>query len=83
MIPGANRLRDAHAALDPALGDAYRYGLPAELRGPEPLPLLLALDQKCVVAESEEHPIAGPGLPPFCDGDGRFLSDHCLRMPGG
>lgn len=31
---------------------------------PEPLPLLLALNQRCAAAEREGRPIAGPGLPP-------------------
>lgn len=80
-IPGANRLRDAHAALDAAVGEAYAWGLPPELRDLEPLALLLALNQRCAAAETEGRAIAGPGLPPFCEGDGRFLSDDCLRMP--
>ncbi|HIH03724.1 MAG TPA: hypothetical protein HA263_07745 [Methanoregulaceae archaeon] len=80
-LPGANRLRDALAALDRAVREAYRWGLPGELRALEPLPLLLALNQRCAVAERDGKTIAGPGLPAFCAGDGRFHSDDCLRMP--
>lgn len=79
-LPGANRLRDAQAALDRAVGEAYRYGLPKDLRDLEPLALLLALNQRCAAAEQEGRPIVGPGLPAFCDGDGRFFSDDCIRM---
>jgi hypothetical protein len=46
-----------------------------------PLALLLGLNRRCAAAENEGRPIVGPGLPVFCDGDGRFLSDDCLRMP--
>ena len=81
-VPGANRLRDAQAALNRAIGEAYRWGLPAELRALEPLPLLLGLNQCCAAAEGEGRTVAGPGLPAFCAGDGRFSSDDCLRMPG-
>jgi hypothetical protein len=48
-----------------------------------PLALLLALNQRCAATEGEGRGVAGPGLPVFCDGDDRFLSDDCLRMPGG
>ena len=51
--------------------------------GLEPLALLPALIQKCAAAEREGRAVAGPGLPPFCEGDGRFRSDDCLRMPAG
>ena len=52
----------------------------ARLRDLEPLPLLLALNQRCAAAEREGGPVAGPGLPAFCEGDERFTSDDCLRM---
>ena len=80
-LPGANKLRDAQDALDRAVGEAYGWGLPPALRGLEPLPLLLALNQRCAAAEKEGAAIVGPGLPPFCEGDNRFLSSDCLRMP--
>ncbi len=80
-LPGANRLRDAHAALGRAVGEAYAWGLPPALRELEPLALLLALNQRCAAAEREGRAIVGPGLPAFCDGDGRFFSDDSLWMP--
>ncbi|MEN6519474.1 MAG: hypothetical protein ABFC38_15095 [Methanospirillum sp.] len=64
------------------MSEAYRYGLPRDLRDLEPLALILALNQKCAAAEGEGRAIAEPGLPAFCAGDGRFFSDDCLRMPG-
>jgi hypothetical protein len=73
-LPGANRLRDAQAALDKAVGEAYQYGLPREMDALEPLPLLLALNQHCAAAEREGRLVVGPELPGFCDGDGRFFS---------
>ena len=80
-LPGANRLRDAQATLDRAVAKAYRYGLPREMAGLEPLALLLALNRTCAAAEKESLPVVGPGLPAFCDGDSRFSSDDCRRMP--
>jgi hypothetical protein len=80
-LPGASRLRDAQAALDRAVGEAYAWGLPPALRDLEPLPLLLALNRRCAAAEDDGRTVAGPGLPLFCAGDGRFLSGDCLRMP--
>lgn len=43
-LPGENRLRAAHAALDKAVSEAYRSGLQRDLRDLEPLALLLALN---------------------------------------
>ncbi|MGD9936861.1 MAG: DNA methyltransferase [Methanoregulaceae archaeon] len=80
-LPGANRLRDAQEALDKAVAEAYAWGLPPALRGLEPLPLLLALNQRCASLEREGRPVTGPGLPVFCEGDERFQSDDCLKMP--
>lgn len=79
-LPGANRLKDAHEALDKAVDEAYRYGLPNEIRNLEPLQLLLELNRRCAAAEHNGHTIVGPGLPAFCSGDKRFLSDDCLKM---
>ena len=80
-LPGANRLRDAHAALDAAVTEAYAWGLPPALRALEPLALLLEMNRRGAALEREGRVIAGPGLPPFCDGDERFVSDDCLKMP--
>ena len=80
-LPGANRLRDAHAALDAAVAEAYAWGLPPALRALEPLALLLEMNQRGAALEREGRAITGPGLPAFCDGDERFYSDDCLRMP--
>ena len=56
--------------------------MPPALRALGPLALLLELNRRCAAAEGEKRSIAGPGLPAFCDGDERFVSDDCLRMPG-
>lgn len=79
-LPGANRLKDAHEALDKAVDAAYRYGLPNEIRNLEPLQLLLELNRQCAAAEHNGHTIVGPGLPAFCSGDKRFWSDDCLKI---
>jgi geranylgeranylglycerol-phosphate geranylgeranyltransferase len=72
------RLHDAQAALDRAVDEAHRHGLPRELRDLEPLPLLLALNQQCSAAENEGRAIAGPGLPASCAADGREQSDRMM-----
>jgi hypothetical protein len=82
-LPGANRLRDAHAALDAAVAEAYAWGLPPALRELEPLALLLEMNRRGAALERGGRAIPGPGLPAFCDGDERFVSGDCLRMPGG
>ena len=43
--------------------------------------ILLALNQRCASLEREGRPVTGPGLPVFCEGDERFQSDDCLKMP--
>jgi hypothetical protein len=71
LAPGELGLRRHEFAAERLRED----GLPRDLRYLEPLPLLLALNQKCAAAEREGRTVAGPGLPAFWAGDGRFLSD--------
>ena len=65
-----------------AVAEAHAWGLPPAPRDLEPLAILPALNRRCNWLEREGRVITGPGLPAFCDGDERFSSDDCLRMPG-
>ena len=88
MVERLKDARSSHAltaapmALDRALAESYAWELPPALRELEPLALLLEMNRRDAALEREGRPITGPGLPAFCDGDERFSSDDCLRMPG-
>ncbi len=56
--PGANPLRDAHAALDAAVRAAY--AMPPAADAPA---FLLALNLACAAREKSGEPITPPGLP--------------------
>ena len=80
-LPGANRLRDAQAALDRAVGEAYAWGLPPALRGLEPLPLLLALNQRCAAAEGEGADRSpARACPRSATATAGSIPSDCLRM---
>lgn len=76
-IDGPHPLKDAQAALDAAVRDAY--GMPADQ---DPLAFLLELNQ--LVAEDEEQgrKVRGPGLPDHLDrNDPRWMSTDCIEPP--
>lgn len=74
--PGKNPLRDAHAALDAAVAEAY--GLRAK-----DVPLKALLDLNRLLAEHEANGalIVGPGLPPIVRDSSPFVTSDCIRMP--
>jgi hypothetical protein len=76
-IDGRHPLKDAQAALDAAVADAY--GIPPD-QGP--IEFLLELNQ--LVAEDEQHgrKVRGPGLPDHLDPkDPRWFSTDCIEPP--
>jgi hypothetical protein len=73
-IPGENRLRDAHAALDSAVRAAY--GMKA---GEEPLAFLLALNLELAEKEKNGENVTSPGLPPSAAGQGTFVTTDCIE----
>ena len=75
--PGANRLRDAHAALDTAVRAAYGM-TPAE----DILSFLLKLNLELAAKEAKSEPITPPGLPAFVPEPQSFVSNDCVRAPG-
>jgi hypothetical protein len=76
-VEGPHPLKDAQAALDGAVRDAY--GVPSDQ---DPITFLLELNQ--LVAEDEEQgrKIRGPGLPEHLDPkDPRWMSGDCIAPP--
>ena len=76
--PGANPLRDAHAALDAAVRDAYAMPADADLLG-----FLLDLNLACAAREKANEPVTPPGLPgnvaPTASDRESFVTDDCVR----
>jgi hypothetical protein len=73
-LPGANPLKDAHAALDAAVLAAYGFDAKSDL-----LAQLLALNL-AVAAKIERHePVTAPGLPPGFPEPEQLVTDDCIR----
>jgi hypothetical protein len=75
-IPGANKLRDAHAALDVAVRAAYGMTPDEDI-----LAFLLKLNLDCAEREARGELITPPGLPAFVPEPESLVSDDCLRPP--
>jgi hypothetical protein len=75
--PGANRLRDAHAALAAAVRAAY--GMKPE---EDILAFHLKLNLECSEREAHGKPITLPGLPTFVQEPHTFVTRDCERAPG-
>ncbi len=75
-IPGANRLRDAHAARDAAVRAAY-----AMKDGEDILASLLALNLALADKEARGEPITPPGLPAWAGARAEFMSRDCVTLP--
>ena len=76
--PGANPLRDAHAALDAAVRAAYGMAADADILG-----FLLELNLACAAREKANKPVTPPGLPssvaPTASDRASFVTDDCVR----
>lgn len=79
-LPGHNRLRDAHAALDAAVRAAYGMTPDEDI-----LAFLLALNLDCAAREARGEAITPPGLPAWVPEPQSFVSRDCVRaeLPGG
>jgi hypothetical protein len=75
-LPGANPLKDAHAALDAAVLAAYGFNAKQDLLA-QLLSLNLAVAQKIERGE----PVTAPGLPPSYPNPQNLLTDDCIRPP--
>jgi hypothetical protein len=72
--PGANRLRDAQAALDSTVRAAYGMK-----EGEDTLAFLLRLNLELADKESKGAPITPPGLPPNVPKPVSLLSGDSIR----
>lgn len=73
-LPGKNPLKDAHAALDAAVLDAYGFSPAKDL-----LAQILALNLE-VAARIERHdPVTSPGIPPTFPNPATLITTDCIR----
>jgi len=75
-LPGANPLKDAHAALDAAVLAAYGFSAKKDLLA-QLLDLNLAVAQRLEKAE----PVTPPGIPANFPKPQTLISDDCIRAP--
>ena len=75
-LPGANPLKDAHAALDAAVLAAYGFSAKKDLLA-QLLELNLAVAQRIEVGE----PVTAPGIPANFAKPETLISDDCIHPP--
>jgi hypothetical protein len=73
-LPGANPLKDAHAALDAAVLAAYGFDPKADL-----LAQLLDLNQSVAAKIAAGQLVTAPGLPPIITNPAPFITHDCIR----
>ena len=73
-LPGANPLKDAHAALDAAVLAAYAFSPKADL-----LAQLLALNQTVATRIERAEPVTAPGIPPAFPNPETLVTEDCIR----
>jgi len=73
-LPGANPLKDAHAALDTAVLTAYGFNAKKDL-----LAQLLALNQQVAAKIEKGEPVAVPGVPKNYPDAKKLVTDDCIR----
>ncbi|MEO0515381.1 MAG: DNA methyltransferase [Planctomycetota bacterium] len=74
-LPGKNPLKDAHAALDAAVLDAYGFSKKKDL-----LQQLLDLNHAVAEREKNDQPVVAPGIPASFTGDrAALVTDDCIR----
>jgi len=76
-LPGANPLKDAHAALDAAVLAAYGLSAKKDL-----LAQLLALNQAVAARIEKGEPVTAPGIPPSFPKPETLVTDDCIRPHG-
>ena len=73
-LPGANPLKDAHAALDAAVLDAYGFSAKKDL-----LKQLLDLNLAVAKAIDKGQPVTAPGVPPSYGHPADLITDDCIQ----
>jgi hypothetical protein len=74
--PGANPLKDAHAALDAAVLAAYGFNAKRDL-----LARLLALNLEVAQSIEKGEPVTAPGIPASFPKPDALISEDCIRSP--
>lgn len=75
-LPGANPLKDAHAALDAAVLSAYGFDAKKDL-----LAQLLALNQEVAAKIEKGDPVTAPGVPKGYPEPAQLVTEDCIRAP--
>jgi len=75
-LPGANPLKDLHAALDRAVLAAYGFDAGKDL-----LAQLLALNAQVAARIAAGQPVTGPGVPPDYPDPAELVSTGCIAPP--
>ncbi|MBE0545444.1 MAG: hypothetical protein IH623_29250, partial [Verrucomicrobia bacterium] len=73
-LPGANPLKDAHAALDAAVLTAYGFSAKKDL-----LAQLLALNQEVAARIENGSPVTAPGVPKHYPDPKKLVTEDCIR----
>ncbi|WP_462249894.1 type IIL restriction-modification enzyme MmeI [Ferruginibacter sp.] len=76
--PGANPIKDLHAALDKAVMEAYGFDDTKDI-----LAQLLALNLLVADKENRKEKVQAPGLPEFVKNKEDYVSDECVRFEWG
>ena len=76
-LPGANPLKDAHAALDAAVLAAYGFDAKQDL-----LAQLLALNVEVAARIERGEPVTAPGIPPGCPAPESLVTEDCIKPSG-
>jgi hypothetical protein len=76
-LPGANPLKDAHAALDAAVLTAYGFSAKKDL-----LTQLLTLNQQVAAKIEQGEPVTAPGVPSGYPNPQSLVTDDCIRPAG-
>ena len=77
-LPGANPLKDAHAALDTAVLTAYGFSAKKDL-----LAQLLALNQQVAAKIEKGEPVAVPGVPKDYPNPQNLVTADCIKPVSG
>jgi len=75
-LPGANPLKDAHAALDEAVLAAYGFSGRRDL-----LAQLLELNKSVATRITRSEPVAAPGIPTNFPNPEILITEDCIRPP--
>ena len=73
-LPGKHPLKDAHAALDQAVLDAYGFDAKKDL-----LAQLLELNLTVAAIEKQGKKVMAPGIPPSYDKPEKLITEDCIR----